>query len=241
MDIDDEDSKARRNLLVVSTAMILVWWLDVSADKVSARFLGLDASGPGFEWRVWLAMTVALFYFALRFHFSKAHVAHVKSLRIDLLRIAEIQLTKWLRLENNLRLRFVWMPTVLGDAFGLFMERAGKSIAQGHGLTEPLPVVRISVPAANYQTVAYTDGSQRMTLQSGSMRVQYFVQGPHGDQPSNEASLGFELRWLRQSIAWVRMWTWATIYSESSTSLLLPSLWAAFAAGLAGFKLASTW
>lgn len=94
--MDDEDSKVRRNLIVVSVLMILVWWLQAPLDKVSEKFFGVSPNGPAFEWRVWLAAALALAYFCLRFRFCQDHTNAVTVMRNERRDLERRLLRRWI-------------------------------------------------------------------------------------------------------------------------------------------------
>lgn len=66
--IDDEDQKARRNLVMFSSGVLLLAWLEIPITVVVAK-LGdaLPAISPV---RAWSAALIVLFYLAFRYHFN---------------------------------------------------------------------------------------------------------------------------------------------------------------------------
>ncbi|NYT37388.1 hypothetical protein ERD78_11675 [Allopusillimonas soli] len=67
--MDDVPEKTRRNLLVVSSALVLLWFLNA---PLYGKATGLFDLSPGDAWRPWLAAVLVLAYFFLRFHTSPA-------------------------------------------------------------------------------------------------------------------------------------------------------------------------
>jgi len=76
--MDDDDSKARRNVVIASGLVWLLAWLKVPAAALASKFLSTaGATGiptPGTPvldpQRLWLAVLVALIYLGLRYRFS---------------------------------------------------------------------------------------------------------------------------------------------------------------------------
>lgn len=66
---EDDDDKIRRNLVVMSVAILLVAFLDVPVQQVLAKAIAEDWK-PSLA-RGWFAAFAVLFYFALRYRFDK--------------------------------------------------------------------------------------------------------------------------------------------------------------------------
>lgn len=65
-----DDDKARRNLVMVSSGILLAAWLDLPLSDIAEKALGIkhaNAIDPG---RAWLAVMAVLLYLAYRFTFS---------------------------------------------------------------------------------------------------------------------------------------------------------------------------
>jgi hypothetical protein len=68
--VEDGDDKIRRNLLVVSATVIVIWWLQLSPGELAERVVGVKG-GPGVSaWRIWAAALALLTYLALRYRFN---------------------------------------------------------------------------------------------------------------------------------------------------------------------------
>lgn len=68
-DIDDSDGRARRNLVVFSSLVILAAWLGIPPAAVADRAIGPGGARLD-EWRVWTAVLAVLVYLLLRFRFA---------------------------------------------------------------------------------------------------------------------------------------------------------------------------
>lgn len=100
--MDDAPEKVRRNLMAVSTAIILLWFLQ--APLQGKVFWIVDLSNVE-SWRPWSAALAVLVYFALRFHNEpttvKARQSELKDFRFHWLISTEDHLAK--HLAKNLR------------------------------------------------------------------------------------------------------------------------------------------
>jgi hypothetical protein len=69
--VEDGDDKIRRNLLVVSSAVLVVAWLKLPPGELAERIIGIKASTGDVVagWRVWSAILALLVYLALRYRF----------------------------------------------------------------------------------------------------------------------------------------------------------------------------
>ena len=67
---DDSDDKARRNLVVVSAAIVFGAWLKLPEKAIAARVFGQDASDVLQPWRLWAAALALLAYVLWRYRFA---------------------------------------------------------------------------------------------------------------------------------------------------------------------------
>jgi hypothetical protein len=73
---EDEDDKTRRNVVLLSTLILLGAWLDVKPGAIVARMIGETPAAEVSLLRVWLALGAVLFYVAWRFqHASSTRAA----------------------------------------------------------------------------------------------------------------------------------------------------------------------
>jgi len=63
-----DGEKERRNLLVISTAVLLFCWLDLPDGMISERVLGKPVDGNVEVWRLWVAVIFLIAYQAHRFY-----------------------------------------------------------------------------------------------------------------------------------------------------------------------------
>lgn len=80
--MDDEGTgKARRNLLLVSSVVVLGAWLELPLPGVVARVLGIDHGAEINEARLWAAMLAVLAYLVYRFTYSEDAGASAATVR----------------------------------------------------------------------------------------------------------------------------------------------------------------
>lgn len=236
--MEDEDSKIRRNFLAASVLVVLAWWLQAPLDKISEKLLGMPSVGAAFEWRAWLAATVALLYFALRFRFSKEHAEAWGDLRKEASTVQQRLLLRWLQWETSWFVRWGWTPPVFGDGF--------VTIAKG-GLpnveVERSPITSIEVPHLMFgkqdlagQWIAPKDGQI-----FGSARVRVERVNGNTSEGIIHDGIGFELNAPQRRIFKAWAYAWLAVYSKASTSLLVPWLLGTAALAICVHKQLGAW
>jgi hypothetical protein len=245
--VDDEDSKARRNLMIASTVVILAWWLAIPFDQMSTKFLGFAPQVKTFEWRVWFAAVVGLIYFALRFWFSEANKKAIAEYASDKVVCSSRALRRWLRFETALFVRFgrnTPMP-VLGTAFHTVAQVAVKKVQSAYADAGPsAEIVRIIVSEATFDKPFLNSATDpKMSWKSGAARIQFIVGTPNGDYPSLNGAqpVGFELTTLGRAMAWFVTAMEVALFSRSGTGLLLPWWLGSAAIALAAWKVCAAW
>ncbi len=69
--MDDDEGKARRNLLIASSLVVLGVWLEVPLPELADKVLGVKGGSSISDWRAWVAVLVVLGYLAHRYGFSE--------------------------------------------------------------------------------------------------------------------------------------------------------------------------
>jgi hypothetical protein len=96
---EDTDDKIRRNLVVVSAAVVVGAWLELGAGSVLERVLGQTTATTITPWRLWAAVLALLAYLALRYRFSEASRSALKLLRTEVHSLSVKAATKALDAE----------------------------------------------------------------------------------------------------------------------------------------------
>lgn len=218
--VEDEDSKARRNFMAVSTVIVLAWWLQAPLDKISERLLG-SSVGPGFEWRAWFAAIVALVYFALRFRFSTEHIGAATELATTSVNTSTRLLLQWLHWETAALVRWGWAPSVCGDAIEAVVSQ---DRASADGETFIFKTIVISD-----LTLGRKDGTgQIIPLSAADLScTARFVIHRVGLQDSGvwlNSAARFELSKSQHRLLRLWSWAWMMLYSKVSIAFFVPWL-----------------
>lgn len=91
--MDDEEGKARRNLVICSSLVLAAWWLKVPPEATMDRLVGMKAELVD-PLRVWTAAFLVLAYLGLRYRFSVEARRSFKALRREH-RAIFVALVRW--------------------------------------------------------------------------------------------------------------------------------------------------
>ncbi|WP_431106639.1 hypothetical protein [Variovorax paradoxus] len=236
--MDDEDSKIRRNLIAVSSVILVLAWLKVPLDLVGERLLGV-ASKEGFNLsakRVRAAALVLLVYLTLRFRFSNEQQEGMKTLRAEYVGAERRTLKRWLALELACFTRFGWKMPVLGDP----RERISVARRKQNSVEAVVPFVEISLNDAILGT-RDPAGQFIPSTRKVTAHIKYFARIEGGDAPMPLVPFEFELSWLqRLSLSSVSI-LWLTIYSKASTFFMTPWVLSFAAIGLTSRRMWQVW
>ena len=82
--IEDEDTKIRRNLVVVSAVIVVSAWLEIPFSSLLSKFLDSEAAPPE-VYKFWTVGFAMMIYFGLRYTFSKEGGDYKSSIEKELL------------------------------------------------------------------------------------------------------------------------------------------------------------
>lgn len=227
--VEDDDDKVRRNLVVMSTAILLVAFLDVPVQSMLSK--GVSADWQPSLARGWLAAFVVLFYMAMRFRFHPASsnaFGEVHTFHRDLLR--RIVSTRW---DATTRDSSGWWAIAGVSALN-------ELVAQREQPPHPLfpddyhrkPVV-ISDLTGEFDAVEIKNWRTAIAV----------TEWTHREQSSWKTRVRVQLPWTAaQAIsanlrAGYRSW----FYSKEAVTLLAPTGLALSAGAVASYKAASHW
>ncbi|MCR6480686.1 hypothetical protein NU688_31345 [Variovorax sp. ZS18.2.2] len=236
--MDDEDSKIRRNLMLAGSLVLLFAWLQIPEGALLKRIFGeVDPTVSISPVRVWIAITAALVYLALRFRFSKDHEEGQKELTFNR-GVIETRFVKlWLCVE-------VWWFKRLRTAtplFGAFL-REWENTANIRSTTQKVapPVVIKHVQVVEVHS-GYKDGAgQWVDSKDGtwSVRVQLEFWSDNGSEGvSGVQEHNFFLTKSQRFLVRVAQLCWLIVYSRSSTLLIFPWAITVLALVACSFKL----
>lgn len=229
--MEDEDSKVRRNLLAVSTLVLLVAWLDTPLSKVGGKFLGIENLDAQFEWRVWAAAGALIIYFALRHRFSPENTTAFNAMKKEMAGAARRVLTLWMIMEVRL-FKLFRLTLFLPKASLVAADDSALASGTKHGLDGP-KVARIRVDGANF--LINDKGPNNVSLST----LFHLVDGGSKNTVVPEQ---LQAPLAHYHVLFLRFWAflWLAMYSKASTSFLWPWSLAAAAAAVVTFKLVTT-
>lgn len=224
--MEDEVSKIRRNLVAVSAAIMLAWWLQAPLDKISEKVLGTTV-GSNFEWRAWFAATIVLLYFALRFRFSKEHTEAIAEMENEAGAVGRRLLLRWMNWETTWYVRWGYLPRAFRESFPIIIGASPDDAARNRRITR--------VDVAN-MVIGQRDSVGQVLPPSkgqvlGTVDIDVYRIAANRSEHRGLAQIGFDLsRMQRWSL---RVWTylWLGVYSRASTWLMVP--WTLTACALA--------
>lgn len=205
----DEDGKIRRNLVMVSSAILLSAWLDIPFSALIGKLVDAKYAAPE-TFRVWIVGFVVLIYLGIRYTFSEEG-AHYRSAISDevqrkvvdrAIAMAQRQADRYTRTGNE--------PAVFDGKFIEFVRtRASEEMPKGEipgGRGRPIISLRKrddNKDPWNFHmspTFAWPDGS----TSSGGQAIEVKITGRH--------------RLFVQALAQIQI----GIYSQSSIKYLVP-------------------
>ena len=214
---EDEDAKLRRNLLVVSTIVILIEWLGISAKQLAVKFSVDMQPGGDVDLRLWIAVSIALFYFALRFRFSEEHDKALEILRKDLEHTRAQQLLTWAKLSVAIFDRTGFGVFLLGEEFRTSVEELARMEKE-----DGVAGGRLTLVEAQY---GHRDeiGGFEASNSSGTIRVAFIRRDDGLVLPFRGRTIDFRWGWLSEKLSYISAFVWVSIYSRSSTTLVVPA------------------
>jgi hypothetical protein len=218
----DEDDKVRRNLVIVSSAILLTAWLGVPTSRLIEKALSsgpveLDAG------RVWSALLFVLWYLFLRYHFSRDRKKIAVEFERDYGWIAQR------RVERAVRRAAAYFSRT-GKNCGIFQEHLGQYVESiVKDMNREIPSSRAEDPAFGRPKVIVTSVSfDQGGYSAGSASVDFEWNEPRRASSSGgkvlfDVGRGWRWRWFVVSAA-----AEAIFYSQASIQTIAPvALWAA--------------
>ena len=233
--MEDEDSKIRRNLMAVSTLIVLAWWLQAPLDKISEKLLGLTDVAPNFQWRAWLAALLALAYFCLRFRFSTEHGDDRRLLGVERIAVQIRLIERWLSWETSWYARWGTTPPVLGDGFSAVAGPYKDAVRKITGIT----VANVSIGRQDEMGQVLPPPPNQVFGMASFVVKRLHHTG--GMEQTTLNSIGFDLSGFQRRVLAVWSGLWLLIYSRASTSLFVPWSLAAAAAVVCAVQQFKTW
>lgn len=207
---DDSDDKIRRNLVLSSGLVILSFWLNLNPKVAIEKLFDPHSAGTTESWRIWVAIASLLLYFGMRYRFSAAMDAGIKELKAEWVLIASELVTGTLKKELDDYAKHQndsSAPSFVIPLSVTFNSNRASNVVPDT-ITSEHPVI-IEAPNKYKPThgVIAFDSSWRDRLRTG-----------HSYRIKTE----YKLPALKRLYFTVRVLSQLSIYSKSSTSLLIP-------------------
>jgi len=211
----DEDDKIRRNLVVASVAVVLVWWLDVPLSLILAKFGDTGRPLPFVAWRVWAAVLVILLYLILRYRFAPDTTEAIRMLRENWRHRRNLETQALLRRQLARFTKTGADSSVFAARLPQLVENYAREVA-GHRNQQLLEVPRPTLTIFSFK--AGDDWGGRIEIQ-----MRWAAAGSHagGDR---RAEIDFLFEGTNKAYVLLRTTAHIAVYSEGSTRLLLPAL-----------------
>jgi hypothetical protein len=233
--LPDDDDKVRRNLVVASAAVILLTFLELSFNDLAAFTSKSQIAWRVEEWRVWASVLFVLFYLGLRLRFSEKSQALAAALHGEYLGLLPEG-------AKNLAIR------VLKKA----EKNAASTMRLGFDIGPLLETHRLRVKASEAAFPILSDGIRPpygpfvlrpQFLELGpfggrmEVKVSSYLPAPNVAEESNSSLEEFGLNKKDRTMNVLSALFFSYVYSKQATTLLIPALLAATAAGIASFRL----
>ena len=222
--MEDSDEKARRNLLIVSSLIVLIAWLGVPMDVIVERVLGANAAKDAETWlvrraianeveawRVWFAIGVLLLYVTMRFRFASETGAAWTKMRQHVRLLIEA--------STHRRVRFLVEDFPIDGVSPAELPSLGNQavLARPRDRGEILPS---RVSAATIATLA----TSKECSWKGSCDVllSYEIEGRSGDHSSGPLTTDYALRGLPLVVVVSSGCLRACLYSTHAVILVVP-------------------
>ena len=226
--IDDESGKARRNLIVIASFVVLLWWLDLPLTTLMERILGGRSSDVN-PAKAWGAVVVALLYFGHRYSYSqeatRATQDRDKRFANERLRLTTETVHRHISraaLEGRVTPLSMDLPRSLRQSASIldFNETRGDrlSIPQNISLK----------PDTHWTGLANVGDLQLVEGGSGKRRSTTLNGIPYEFPPLARARI--------KALAWLKI----MMMSESSTTYFVPTLLAVAAMWISAFRLGTS-
>lgn len=215
---EDSDAKIRRNLVVASTLILLVAWLELPLASLAEKVLAAPPTVQLRPFKVWLACLAVLLYMALRYRFTK-----------------EWNLFGRLFRENTRKKRDQMIVELIERAFRLFNNERSDSII----FTKSLSSVCEELTAAQ-KLLGRQLGDQPFHVRFHQRTVErdpwhgevsYFLEHPTADPKisAGTRTVSYAIEGLKKWYITFTSHTQSVLYSESSVRFIVPCALAAAA------------
>lgn len=215
--MDDTDDKARRNLLLVSTLVLLGAWLNVPDKGIVKRILGDEISGSVNTSRVWVAIALLLVYLVHRYWHSSECVEARKNMGDEFRTKLSNTMEVWLRIDAWLFFRIGVDSHAMHGNLGAWISQRTPLECRDQRASLERPRVEISAVLP----VEYRSGGPAFSWDGAITLRLSWHDGRIVDD--SDTQLGFEFAGIQRlavrAIGFVRL----LLLSQSTTRFLVPA------------------
>jgi hypothetical protein len=233
--LDDDDTKIRRNLVVASGAVVVLTFLQVSFGDLAEFACRCQIHLHTAEWRIWTALLVVLFYLALRLRFSDSAQALAEALHAEYAtrlpegakKMALAALRKFeVRGASTKSLGFDLQP-LLAAHLARVEEAESALPKDGGGVS-----LRYGSPTFHAKFLELAPFAGRMEVRAIS-----HLPPPNISEESSTSLEQFSMDRTSRAMNRAKAFFFSYVYSKQATTLLIPALLAASAAGITVYRI----
>lgn len=219
MELDEEtDGKIRRNLVVASTLILLLTWLEIPLPTITEKLISSTKALPLNPFKVWSACFLVLLYLALRYRFSGEWELFAKSYSGE----------AWHK-------RNLYILQIVAKGLKRYHEGGAEAPIFSGALSsamheENTKMLRGSDKTSLHRPLGHPQGLQQTDTQwAGVFAVSYTWPLDHPRMASTGGTLPYKVEGMRKWIITIKSYIATSVYSQSSVRYLVPCMLAAAA------------
>lgn len=211
MPLDDDDKKIRRNLVVYSSLLLVLTWLDLPLGLLLEETLPKGLPKPQ-DYKLWALGFAVLAYLGIRFAFSSEGKQYEEACERDYSSILFAKCVKLAQLAATTYSWFGYESSLFQESVSTYVQRQGNTIDPESLSKCGRPQIELAVKTREMQpwdftassTVTWKSGRTTRATVSGGYTMDIRIQGV----------------WKLIAICWAKAHAWA--YTDSAIRYLAP-------------------